>query len=59
MDTAPWTWTGFAKSAICVSRHVPLFFKQVGGVRPKAGGRLLDGRTWDEYPRLTAGVGRG
>jgi protein gp37 len=44
---------------LCVSRHVPLFFKQVGGIRPKAGGRLLDGRTWDEYPRLTVGVGRG
>ena len=27
-----------------------LFFKQVGGLTPKAGGRLLDGRTWDEYP---------
>ena len=26
------------------------FFKQVGGLTPKAGGRLLDGRTWDEYP---------
>jgi protein gp37 len=33
-----------------------LFFKQVGGVRPKAGGRLLDGRTWDEYPCATAGA---
>jgi protein gp37 len=27
-----------------------LFFKQVGGRTPKTGGRLLDGRTWDEYP---------
>lgn len=26
------------------------FFKQWGGLRPKSGGRLLDGRTWDEYP---------
>jgi hypothetical protein len=26
------------------------FFKQRGGVRPKAGGRELDGRTWDELP---------
>ena len=25
-------------------------FKQWGGRTPKAGGRLLDGRTWDEYP---------
>lgn len=26
------------------------FFKQWGGRTPKAGGRLLDGRTWDEFP---------
>jgi protein gp37 len=26
------------------------FFKQVGGRTPKAGGRHLDGRTWDELP---------
>ncbi|WP_326672595.1 hypothetical protein [Streptomyces canus] len=32
-----------------------LFVKQVGGLTPKAGGRLLDGRTWDEYPD-TAGM---
>ena len=31
------------------------FFKQWGGRTPKAGGRDLDGRTWDEYPgRATA-----
>ena len=29
------------------------FFKQWGGRTPKAGGRELDGRTWDEYPRQT------
>ncbi|MET9030484.1 phage Gp37/Gp68 family protein [Nocardia sp. NPDC004168] len=34
----------------CVQRRICLFFKQVGGIRPKAGGRLLDGRTWDEMP---------
>ena len=27
------------------------FFKQWGGRTPKAGGRLLDGRTWDEMPK--------
>lgn len=32
-----------------------LFFKQVGGRTPKAGGRLLDGRTWDEYPTVFGG----
>lgn len=26
------------------------FFKQWGGRTPKTGGRLLDGRTWDEFP---------
>ncbi len=30
------------------------FFKQWGGIKPKAGGRMLDGRTWDEMPS-TAG----
>lgn len=34
----------------CVAAGVPLFFKQWGGVRPTSGGRLLDGRTWDELP---------
>jgi protein gp37 len=34
----------------CVAQGVALFFKQVGGRTPKAGGRLLDGRTWDEFP---------
>ena len=33
-----------------------LFFKQVGGRTPKAAGRLLDGRTWDEYPSVDWGV---
>lgn len=34
----------------CLAAGVPFFFKQVGGRTPKAGGRMLDGRTWDEYP---------
>ena len=40
----------------CGDSAVPFFFKQVGGRTPKAGGRLLDGRTWDEYPALTESV---
>ncbi len=36
----------------CVSMQIPLFFKQIGGPTPKAGGRLLDGRTWDQYPSM-------
>ena len=31
------------------------FFKQWGGVRPKSGGRTLDGRTWDEMPASQLG----
>jgi protein gp37 len=31
------------------------FFKQWGGRIPKAGGRELDGRTWDEYPKPVSG----
>ena len=34
----------------CVAAGVPFFFKQWGGPTPKAGGRVLDGRTWDEMP---------
>ena len=34
----------------CVAAGVAFFFKQWGGRTPKAKGRELDGRTWDEYP---------
>ncbi|MEX2551801.1 MAG: phage Gp37/Gp68 family protein [Actinomycetota bacterium] len=34
----------------CVEADVAFFFKQVGGRTPKAGGRMLDGRTWDQMP---------
>ena len=36
----------------CLSANVPFFFKQWGGVNKKKSGRLLDGRTWDEVPKL-------
>jgi len=36
----------------CRDAGVPFFFKQWGGVRKKAAGRLLDGRTYDELPDL-------
>jgi protein gp37 len=36
----------------CSRRGIAFFFKQVGGRTPKAGGRLLDGRTWDELPAI-------
>lgn len=35
----------------CRKHHVPFFFKQWGGVRKSKNGRLLDDRTYDEYPR--------
>jgi protein gp37 len=40
----------------CVEAGVPFFFKQWGGRTPKAGGRELQGRTWDEMPRILAGA---
>jgi protein gp37 len=35
----------------CDAEDVAFFFKQWGGRTPKAGGRELDGRTWDELPQ--------
>jgi protein gp37 len=32
---------------------VAFFFKQWGGVRPKSGGRLLRGREWNQYPKIS------
>lgn len=34
----------------CTDQGVAFFFKQWGGATPKAGGRVLDGRIWDETP---------
>lgn len=34
----------------CAEADVAFFFKQWGGRTPKSGGRLLDGRTFDEMP---------
>jgi Bacteriophage protein gp37 len=39
----------------CMDQRVPFFFKQWGGVRKAKNGRLLDGRTYDEYPQRIAG----
>lgn len=35
----------------CVREDVSFFFKQIGGPTPKSGGRLLDGREWNDYPK--------
>lgn len=37
---------------LCAEDGVAFFHKQWGGRTPKAGGRELDGRTWDELPGL-------
>jgi protein gp37 len=34
----------------CLKAKVPFFFKQWGGFTPKAGGRRLDRRLWDQMP---------
>lgn len=36
----------------CERVNVPFFFKQWGGVNKKRAGRILDGRTWDQMPRI-------
>jgi protein gp37 len=42
----------------CVSAGVAFFFKLWGGKRKKATGRILDGRSWDEYPVARLGRAR-
>jgi len=34
----------------CTKHRVAFFFKQWGGLRPKSGGRDLDGREWNQFP---------
>ncbi|MEU7151239.1 phage Gp37/Gp68 family protein [Streptomyces sp. NPDC039022] len=38
----------------CRDADVAFFFKQWGGRTPKASGRLLQGRTWDQMPKPAA-----
>lgn len=35
---------------VCLEVGTPFFFKQWGGKTPKAGGRLLDGVEWSQFP---------
>jgi protein gp37 len=44
------SWATGVRDA-CLAHRVPFFFKQWGGRTPKAGGRELDGRTWDQMPQ--------
>ncbi len=34
----------------CIQANVAFFFKQWGGRNPKSGGRLLEGREWNQFP---------
>jgi protein gp37 len=36
----------------CAEQGVRFFFKQWGGLRPKSGGRDLDGREWNQFPTV-------
>jgi protein gp37 len=38
----------------CIDAGVAFFFKQWGGRSPKANGRLLDGKEWNEFPAALA-----
>lgn len=38
----------------CARQGTAFFFKQWGGMRPKTGGRELDGREWNELPTSVA-----
>jgi protein gp37 len=38
----------------CKVAGLAFFFKQWGGLRPKSGGRKLDGREWNQFPEPLA-----
>jgi protein gp37 len=38
----------------CAENDIPFFFKQWGGMRPKSGGRKIDGREWNGFPEPPA-----
>jgi protein gp37 len=39
----------------CRDQKIKFFFKQWGGVQKKKNGRILDGRTYNEFPAVTRG----
>lgn len=43
---------------ICISQGVPFFLKQIGGIRPSAGGKMLDGQEWQQMPSLLNALAR-
>lgn len=38
----------------CTTLGIPFFFKQWGGRTPKANGRMLEGKEWNEMPQVSA-----
>ena len=36
----------------CEEQNVPVFFKQWGGIRPKSGGRTINGKEYSDYPKF-------
>jgi protein gp37 len=36
----------------CLAADIPFFFKQWGGVNKKKNGRVIEGQTWSQTPRL-------
>jgi protein gp37 len=40
----------------CIAAGVAFFFKQWGGRSPKSGGRLLEGKEWNEFPSNRSGA---
>ena len=42
----------------CKRQNVKVFFKQWGGLRPKSGGRIINGITYSEYPKLKPAVSK-
>ncbi len=43
-----WVWN---VQKVCKTSRVPFFFKQWGGVNKKKTGRLLGGKTYDQFPK--------
>lgn len=40
----------------CQAEEIAFFHKQWGGHTPKSGGRMIDGRTWDDLPNIPTAV---
>lgn len=49
------TWVRHVRDQ-CIADDVAFHFKQWGGVNKKKTGRVLDGRTWDEFPERKAAI---